>query len=147
MRLKYSSYRSFFMTALVNVPGTFLHEFMHLIVGAVLNAQPCNFTIIPKKSDSGGYIMGSVGFRNVTFYNAVPASLAPLLLLPLGFYLNRYWLPSIEPTMFNYIFYILLQTIIIENSLPSRTDFKVAVMYPMGVLMYSVLFVILLLVI
>lgn len=147
MRLKYASYRSFFVSALVNVPGTFLHEFMHLAVGAALNAQPVNFTIIPKRNSEGGYTMGSVSFRNITFYNAIPASLAPLLLLPLSFYLNRYWLPIIDPDMINYIIYIFLQTIIIENAIPSRTDFKVAGLYFSGVLMYTLLIILLLFII
>lgn len=144
MRLKYASYRSFFVSALVNIPGTFLHEFMHLIVGAAFNAQPVNFTIIPKKNDDGSYTMGSVSFRNITFYNAVPASLAPLLLLPLSFYLNRFWLPTLDPTMLNYIMYIFMQTIIIENAIPSRTDFRVAGLFFSGVLLYTFLFIILL---
>ena len=89
--------------------------------------------------------MGSVGFRNVTFYNAVPAALAPLLLLPLGFYINRYVLPMMPATLLNYILYVLAQTIIIENAIPSRTDFRVAGMYFSGVLLYSVLLIALLL--
>ena len=81
--------------------------------------------------------MGSVGFTNITFYNAVPASMAPLLLLPIGFYLNRYFLPTMTPTFTNYILYVLLQTIIIENALPSSADFKVAKMHFLGIVMYA----------
>ena len=47
------------------------------------------FTLFPKKDPVSGYVMGSVGFRNITFYNAVPAALAPLILLPLSFYINE----------------------------------------------------------
>ncbi len=136
MRFKYTTYRSMWMSALVNVPGTLLHELMHFSVGLLLNAHPCNFTILPRKSLDGNYVMGSVGFRNITFYNAVPAALAPLLLLPIGFYLNRYFLPFLNPTLGNYILYVFLQTILIENAVPSRADFKVAGMYFTGVLMY-----------
>lgn len=139
MRLKYSTYRSFFMSALINIPGTLLHELMHFLVGGMFNARPVNFTIIPKKADDGSYIMGSVGFRNITFYNAIPAAMAPLLLLPIGFYLNRYLLPNMSPSFWSYIFYVFIQTIIIENAIPSRTDFKVAGLYFSGVLMYVVL--------
>ena len=87
--------------------------------------------------------MGSVGFTNITFYNAVPSSLAPLLLLPIGFYVNRYLLPEIEPTFTNYILYVLLQTIIIENAMPSSADFRVAKMYFSGVILYALLAVVL----
>ena len=145
IRLKYVTYRSMWCSALVNIPGTLLHELMHFMVGAFLNARPCNFTILPQRNIDGDYVMGSVGFRNITFYNAVPAALAPLLLLPIGFYLNRYFLPNMVPTLFNYILYVLLQTIIVENAIPSRTDFNVAGKYFSGVILYLVLFIALLL--
>ncbi|MBR1605969.1 MAG: hypothetical protein IJ660_07700 [Alphaproteobacteria bacterium] len=145
MRLKYATYRSMWVSALVNVPGTLLHELMHYLVGAFLNARPCNFTILPRRNLEGDYVMGSVGFQNITFYNAVPAALAPLLLLPIGFYLNRYFLPNMVPTLLNYVLYVLLQTIIVENAIPSRTDFNVAGKYFSGVMIYLILFVCLLL--
>lgn len=138
-RLKYATYNSLWMSALVNIPGTLLHEMMHFFVGAFLNARPCNFTILPRRNMEGDYVMGSVSFQNVTFYNALPAALAPLLLLPIGFYLNRYFLPMMQPTLLNYILYILLQTIVVENAIPSRTDFNVAGRYFTGILLYLVL--------
>lgn len=138
VHLKRMSCRSIFMAALVNLPGTILHEFMHFVVGVVLNARPVGFTVIPKRRDDF-YVYGSVSFRNVTFYNAVPISLAPLGLLPIGFYINRYVLPEIEPTLFNCILYMLLQTVIIENAMPSRTDFRVAGKYKSGVILYIVM--------
>lgn len=145
MRMKYATYSSMWVSALVNIPGTLLHELMHYLVGLFLNASPCNFTLLPKRSEDGYYVMGSVGFRNVTFYNAVPSAMAPFLLLPIGFYINRYFLPVMQPTFVNYILYVLLQTIIIENAIPSRADFKVATMYFRGVVLYGVLLVALLL--
>lgn len=137
LRFKYTTYSSMWLSALVNIPGTILHELMHFLVGLALNAHPCNFTIFPRRGEDGNYVMGSVGFRNITFYNAVPASMAPLLLLPIGFYLNRYFLPAMQPTFFNYVLYVLLQTIIIENAMPSGADFRVARMYLSGVLLYG----------
>ena len=140
MRFKYTTYRSMWLSALVNIPGTILHEMMHFIVGLFLNARPCNFTVFPRRGDDGNYVMGSVGFRNVTFYNAVPSAMAPLLLLPIGFYLNRYFLPIMQPTFINYVLYVLLQTIIIENAIPSKADFRVAGMYWSGVAIYIFVF-------
>ena len=135
VHLKSATYKSMLMCALINMPGTILHETMHFLVGLILNAKPRNFTIFPRRVENG-YVMGSVGFTNITFYNAVPSSMAPLLLLPIGFYLNRYFLPSMNPTFTNYILYVLMQTIIIENAMPSSSDFKVAKMYFFGVVMY-----------
>lgn len=137
LRFKYTTYSSMWLSSLVNIPGTILHELMHFTVGLILNAYPCNFTIFPRRGEDGNYVMGSVGFRNITFYNAVPSSMAPLLLLPIGFYLNRYFLPTLQPTFFNYVLYVLLQTIIIENAMPSGADFRVARMYLSGVVLYA----------
>lgn len=145
MRMKYATYRSMWLSALVNIPGTILHETMHFVIGLVMNAHPCNFTLWPKRDLNGNYVMGSVGFRNITMYNAVPAALAPLLLLPIGYYINRYILPIMPATLTNYILYVLLQTVLIENAMPSRADFHVAGLYFTGVIMYSVLFIALLL--
>ena len=36
MRFKYATYSSMWMSALVNIPGTFLHELMHYLVGSLL---------------------------------------------------------------------------------------------------------------
>ena len=145
MRVKYATYQSMWLSALINIPGTFLHELMHYMIGSILNAHPTKFTIFPKRGIEGGYVMGSVTFRNLSFYNAVPASMAPLLLLPIGFYLNRHFLPTIHPSFFNYMLYVLLQTIIIENAIPSRADFRIAFNYLSGMLIYGVLLVAILL--
>ena len=145
IHLKNATYRSMFMSALINIPGTILHELMHFVVGLFLNARPCNFNLIPRKNEDGNYVMGSVGFTNITFYNAVPAAMAPLLLLPIGFYINRYLLPLIQPSFVNYTIYVLLQTVIIENAMPSAADFRVAKMYFLGMVMYGVLLIALLL--
>lgn len=139
-RFKYATYDSMWMCAFVNVPGTVLHEAMHFIVGYILNAQPCNFTILPRRSMDGGYVMGAVGFRNITFYNAVPAAMAPLLLLPIGYYVNEIILPMMPATLPNYILYVLLQTIIIENAVPSSQDVRVATSSFSGLLLYTVFF-------
>ncbi len=139
-RFKYATYKSMWMCTLVNIPGTFLHETMHALVGGLLNAQPCNFSIFPRRSMDGGYVMGSVAFRNITGYNAVPAALAPLLLLPMGYYLDKLILPMMPATLGNYLLYVLLQTIIIENAVPSVQDMRVAGHDFMGVILYLVLF-------
>lgn len=138
-RFKYATYSSMWMCSMVNVPGTILHEFMHFIVGYVLNARPCNFTVLPRRDLDGNYVMGSVGFRNITFYNAVPAAMAPLFLLPIGYYINEMLLPLMPATFLNYVLYVLLQTIIIENAVPSSADVRVATSSFAGLILYAIL--------
>ena len=139
LKLKYATYSSLWLSAIINIPGTVLHETMHFLVGLVLNARPTSYDLIPRRDGNGNYVMGSVGFRNITSYNAIPAALAPLFLLPIGYYLNIWYFNNVGINLLNYIFYILLQTIIIENAVPSSTDFKVAFSYPLGLLIYTFL--------
>lgn len=63
---------------LTMLPGTFLHELSHLIFGILTNAKPNSFSIIPNRMK-----LGSVSFTNITWYNAIPTALAPLLVLVL----------------------------------------------------------------
>ncbi len=141
LKMKYATYSSMWLSALINIPGTILHESMHFIVGLFLNAYPTSYDLIPRKDGFGNYVMGSVGFRNITFYNALPSALAPLFLLPIGYYLNRWYFNNFDITLGNYLLYILLQTVIIENAVPSVTDFKVGLSYPAGIILYSAVFV------
>ena len=112
----------------------------HFLVGLFLNAYPTRFDLFPKKQGEY-YVMGSVGFRNIQFYNALPAALAPMLLLFVGYYFNRWFFSSAPINYITYVCYVFLQTIIIENAVPSSVDFKVAFSKPLGVLLYGALLV------
>ena len=127
--LKRRTYRSMFLAALINIPGTILHETAHFIVGLLL---------FPKKSGDT-YTMGSVGFRNIAFYNAFPSAMAPLALLWAAFWFNNWYLTNAKITIWNYLVFILLETVIIENAVPSSTDFRVAFSRPLGILLYGFL--------
>ena len=142
--LRHLTYRSMFLAALTNIPGTFFHELMHFTVGLFLNAKPTTFCLFPKKVGDG-YVMGSVGFRNIKFYNAVPSALAPLLLLVIAYYLDKMFLRVTHITIWEYILYILLQTILIENSIPSPTDFRIARRSILGIVLYIGLIIFLIL--
>lgn len=138
LKIKYMTYTSISLSALVNIFGTSLHEMAHFITGFILNAQPTGLSLWPKKCD-GRYVLGSCGFRNIRFYNAFPAALAPLILLVLGYMFNKWFFANIQVNYINYIGYIFLQTVLIENALPSRQDIKVAFSNPLGVVMYVAL--------
>ena len=137
LKFKYATYSTLWLSALINIPGTILHETMHFLVGLFMNAKPTSYDLVPRKDGYGNYVMGSVGFRNVTYYNAVPSALAPIFLLVIGYYFNRWYFANIDISIYNYMLYILLQTIVIENAVPSSTDFKVAFSYPLGLLLYG----------
>ncbi len=65
--------------AIFVLPGTFVHEMLHFVVGLVLNAKPVSFSVWPRKSGASTWTMGSVGFSNVRWYNGLAVGLAPLL--------------------------------------------------------------------
>ena len=138
LKLKYATYSSIYMCAVVNLFGTILHELSHFFIGLFLNAYPTQFNLFPKKIGDS-YVVGSVGFRNITFYNALPSAMAPLLLLIAGYYFNVWFFANVKITYLSYISYIFLQTVIIENAVPSPQDFKVAFSQPLGLLMYGAL--------
>lgn len=70
--------------ALATLMGTMVHELLHAVVGALTGARPVSMNLFPRRSvDGRSYVMGSVTFENLTWYNAAPACLAPLLGLPL----------------------------------------------------------------
>jgi hypothetical protein len=131
-KVKHASYKNMWLAAIVEIPGTILHEMSHFIVGFLLNAKPSSFSIIPKRTEDGYYTMGSVSFRNIRFYNALPSAMAPFLLLPLGIWIENNMLQNLNATLLNYVLYVLFQTIVIESAIPSRTDFKVAMKSVVG---------------
>ena len=141
--LKHATYRNMILVSLINIPGTALHEIAHFTIGFLLNARPTSFTLIPHRSGDS-YVTGSVGFKNIRFYNALPSAMAPLLLLVVGYYFNRWFFAHIHLSLWTYFVYVILQTIIIENALPSSTDFKVAFSNLFGVLFYGIILTLLL---
>lgn len=65
--------------ALVALPGTIAHELLHFIVGFLTLARPVRLSLWPHRAADGSYVFGAVVFANVRWWNAAPASLAPLL--------------------------------------------------------------------
>jgi hypothetical protein len=61
--------------------GTILHEIAHLLVGFLTNARPVNFSVIPRRTVGNQWILGSVSFANLRWYNAAFVGLAPVLVL------------------------------------------------------------------
>ena len=76
--------RSFRQCAAFMFFGVFVHETLHLIIGAILGARPVGMSVIPKRGQQGTMELGSVCFSNITWYNALPLAIAPLLGFPLA---------------------------------------------------------------
>lgn len=84
--------------------GTILHELAHLFVAILLNGKPRGFHVFPKKvyvnennevsvgnksykNLKSYWILGSVDCINLRWYNTIFISIAPLLLIPLAFFM------------------------------------------------------------
>lgn len=140
MRMRNMTFRSMWAAALIDLPGTFLHEVTHYIVGGIMNAKPTGLSLWPRRLDNGAYVMGSVSMRNITAYNALPSSIAPLLLLPLGFWVNNNLPRYLAPTFLNYLIFVFILALLIESAVPSRQDIRVACSKPVGLLLYIGIF-------
>ena len=70
--------RSFWLLSLLALPGTCCHEVCHWVAGRLMNGQPVRFTVIPHR-EGEGYVLGSVHFANLRWYNAFFVGMAPLV--------------------------------------------------------------------
>ncbi len=70
---------NFYLISFLTLPGTFMHELMHLLTSFISFGKPVKFTIIPKRNGNG-ITLGSVSSANITWYNAIFISLSPLFL-------------------------------------------------------------------
>lgn len=77
--------------AVLSLCATALHEGCHWLIGLIVNAKPVSVSLRPKRQGNM-WILGSVGFRNLNVWNAVFVAFAPLVMLPLGWLLAKFWL-------------------------------------------------------
>lgn len=108
------------------LPGVFLHELAHLSAGILLRAEPAGFSLIPRRRSGGSWTLGSVSFRRVTPFNAVPIGFAPLGLVPLAYYIHLSWFTWLPLTLANTLYLYASLFLLICNALPSRQDLRVA---------------------
>ena len=112
------------LQAIFLLPGTLLHELLHLLVGTVLNGRPVSISLWPRRAGNGQWVLGSVGFVNLRWYNAVFIGLAPLLAIVVVVWLAppaAHWkLQAADWQRW------LLATPVLAMCLPSSTDLKLA---------------------
>lgn len=117
--------RSAWGAALLSIVGTVLHEMAHLLVGALMLARPTSFSIFPKRTASG-WVLGSVGFRNLNILNAGPVAFAPLLLAGVTWAAYAFWAqPAFSAG--NYLSWLLsgyVMAVSLFSSIPSATDIR-----------------------
>ena len=122
----------------VLMPGTIAHEFMHFFMGVFFKAKPTGFSLLPKKTEDG-YVLGSVSFSNISFLNAFPVSMSPILLLPLSLYFLIFFHDffTIDKIHLFYAGYFVYNLWV--SSVPSITDFRLLFRYPLGIVFYGII--------
>ena len=65
-------------------PGTVAHELLHYLAGLLFGARPISLSVMPRRKPEGGWLLGSVSFARLRWWNSVPVGMAPLALMPAG---------------------------------------------------------------
>ncbi len=128
--------RSFWLCSLLALPGTICHEACHWAVGKLLRGEPVRFTVIPRR-EGRGFVLGSVAFKNLRWYNAFFVGLAPLALLPLAGGLLLWRLSSHPQLAWSEVAVVFLLANLVFASLPSWQDLKIAARSPVGWLLLA----------
>lgn len=128
--------RSFWLLTLVALPGTFGHELCHWLMGKLLNAEPTHFTVLPRRQGRS-FVLGSVGFANLRWYNAFFVGLAPLLMLPLAYGLFL-WRLSAQPAFgWPEAAMVFFLGNLLFGAVPSGQDLRIAARSPIGWLLLA----------
>jgi len=110
--------------ALAVLPGTVAHEMAHYLVALLLRANPSFPSFAPRRTEKGGWRLGSVRMPDHPI-RAVPIALAPLLLIPVALWLAARELPP-RPLDGVYVAWAWVCSAVLSASLPSRQDWAVA---------------------
>ena len=122
----------FHVFALVALPSTFFHECMHFLVALASKGRPVAMSLIPHRTDDG-YHLGHVQVSNITWYNAGLIGLAPLLLIPLAWWLLTQQMPR-RPAFWPGLIWGYLLASMVYGSLPSGSDLRIAWRAPLATL-------------
>ena len=124
-RLKRNAKRTIFGAWLANLHGTLLHELAHLFASILLNGKPTKISLFPSRVE-GGYILGYVESSNLRWYNKFPIAMAPLVLLIAIFYVDQYFYVYMEDNLYSTLLYVFMIIGLLDSSIPSGQDFRVA---------------------
>lgn len=106
------------------LPGTLIHELLHLVVGLILNGKPVSLSLWPRRVNHGQWVLGCVGFENLRWYNAVFVGMAPLLAFAGAMLLApspRGWSPKISDLQ-----HWAIAAPVLAMCLPSGVDLKLS---------------------
>lgn len=128
--------RVFWVFSVLVLPGTLAHESCHLLLGLCLNGHPASFNLIPRR-EARGWTMGCVTFSNLRWYNVFFIGMAPLLLLPLAWWLMTWRLGLGPAWRWQEGVAVYLIANLVYAALPSWMDAKAAARSPIGWLLLA----------
>ena len=129
--------RSGYAVAFFGFFSTVMHEACHFIIGWILRAKPVSVSLWPRR-EGRTWVLGYVAFSNITLWNAAFVGLAPLLMLPLGWFIFVHgMIPSfVAGWHLSWIVLGYLVACCFFGGWPSSTDIKVSFS---SVLLYSLI--------
>ncbi|GFE56565.1 hypothetical protein [Geobacter sp. AOG1] len=138
-----------FWQILYALPATLLHELSHLVIAFITGGRPAGFSIIPTPrlatladgTVRRGWVLGSVTIRNAGLLASFPTGLAPLLLIPLAWFLYRHWFAWFPADLPHTLFLYLAVYLCTAGAVPSTQDLRVAFSSLAGVALYGTLLV------
>jgi len=120
---------NFYLYALINLPGTFLHELSHWLASFFLGGRPAGIGIWPRRTvhedGSESYELGSVTSYNVRWYNGLFIGLAPLSLAVAAWWIFQEWGAGARDWKELAVSAVICG-LLLEASIPSTQDLKVA---------------------
>jgi len=128
-KLKESSKSNIFTAWIMYLIGTLFHELAHLLVSIITYGKPTWFSIFPSKqknemNETVGYTLGYVSSNNLRWYNVFLVAMAPLLLLPLSYWIYLHFFDYCDKSIITIVSYIFIIISLLFSSIPSGTDFK-----------------------
>ena len=128
--------RVFWLFSLLVLPGTFAHETCHYLSGILLRGGPVSFNLMPRR-EGRGWVMGSVAFNHLRWYNCFFIGLAPLLLLPAAYGLALWRLKGALAFGWPECLAVYLIANLIYAAAPSWQDLRIAARSPIGWLLLA----------
>lgn len=124
MSLLYVKARNiYYIRALLGLPATIVHELAHWLVAFVLFSRMDSISIMPR-FEGNEIIYGQVVYAPKLKVFCIPISLAPMLINPVVAWIL--YSIQIHSILFELIRWYLI-VIILFGSVPSTTDFKMAI--------------------
>lgn len=116
----------------LRLPSTIVHELAHWLVAFVLGCRPHGYSLIPRRIGPNSWRLGAVRFFPGPISTGFVA-LAPLwVLAPMSYCIL--WLRPNSGSVWTEVLAGLVGGIFAIASVPSKTDWSLAMRYPVGTL-------------